>query len=158
ASRRQRATMTAASAHTLDGVLGPSAAIELERWAFRSGRTIEPAEPFWTSAGYTGARLVAATLPRPRPPRPVKANLKWIPSDSSAVESTRHAAALEHAPQPFAAAHLVDLVDEPIRTADGATILLQHIAGGSLIRFRPLNDLGDADLVRCCSKIISIMI
>ncbi|MET7422744.1 hypothetical protein [Dactylosporangium sp. NPDC005555] len=141
----------------LDAILGVPAATELRAWAHRTGRTIEAAEPFWQTSGFTAARLISVTVThRGFPPRrPVKAILKWLPAGNATAEARLHAAALHDAPAAFRDTHMVELTDAGVfETPNGGVGLLQHIAGGSLDHVRPARDLSDAAMPAACALII----
>ncbi len=139
--------------HALEGILGGRAADGVRAWERRTGRGIEPAEPCWQTAGYTGARLVSVVVTSPGQ-APIRAVLKWTPAGDAAGEARAHAAALDGAPVAFRRAHLVELVEGGVfATPGGGVGLLQHIAGGSLDRLRPARDLPDDALARTCAQV-----
>lgn len=131
----------------LAAVLGTEASEVLRAAASSRNREVDLAEPRWTAAGYTGARL-AAVVERSRPPapqRPRKYVVKVCPADGRRREGARHHAALEMSPADFAARHLVSMEGDPIGLPGGGELLLQNIAGASLARCRPMSEFAPAD-------------
>ncbi|MFD9509783.1 WD40 repeat domain-containing protein [Streptomyces mirabilis] len=138
----------------LTAVLGTEASEVLRAAATSRNREVDLAEPRWTAAGYTGARLAAVgerSLP-PAPRRPRTYVVKVSPADGRRREGARHHAALEMSPADVAARHLVSMEGDPIGLQGGGelllqniALLLQNIAGASLARCRPLSEFAPAD-------------
>jgi WD40 repeat protein len=149
--------MTALSSpDELVSLIGAEPTAALRRWAELRNSTVSRAIPTWVAAGHTGARLAAVVVHRkaPAPPRPRKLIVKACPPGHYSREAIRHHEAMQSSPVHFAQDHLVELEGDPIPLEGGGVLLLQGIAGGSLLRCRPMSELSGTELVSAARAVV----
>ncbi|WP_206061640.1 hypothetical protein [Nonomuraea basaltis] len=117
----------------------------LEAWGARAGYLISVNMPVWTKRGNTDSRLLCLIV-KPLSGsgrRTRKVIAKVCPPGPSAREPARHRHALEVSPAGFRQDHLVGLLpDAPSLGPDGGYLLLQEVAGRSLVDVCQLAELG----------------
>jgi hypothetical protein len=149
--------MTSSSpAEGIAGFLGEHAATALEQWAAHHGKNVELAFPPWTASGYTGSKLAAIQISsrHPEGSQPEKVVVKVCPPGPYAREAERHTAALKVSPPHFVERHLVSMPYGPYPTGDGGLLIFQSIAGGSLLRSKPISALPEAERTDACVAVI----
>lgn len=137
-------------------VLGSEAARALQAAASLRNRIVDLAAPRWVASGYSGAVLVAVverSLP-PSPPQPRKYVVKVCPADGRRREAARHHAALQMSPPDFADRHLIPMQHDPIALPSGGEILMQNVAGDSLVHCRPMSEHAPAERVRTAAEVV----
>ncbi|MGH3818399.1 MAG: hypothetical protein ACRDRE_11675 [Pseudonocardiaceae bacterium] len=141
--------ITNAPSRDLAKLLGAEAAAALTKFAELRNRTVDFAEPRWVANGKTGAVLAAVVLRAKEKEtahaKPQKFIVKVCPPGEYSREPTKHQEALDHSPPNFAKSHFVELASDPIQLGSGGVILNLDIAGGSLLRCRPMFELTGTD-------------
>lgn len=144
---------------TTDG-LDAEVGATLRRWGDRTNRRAEIATPPWTAKGYTGATISAVfvTNKPPAPQRPAKLILKHIPSPAGDIEAARHHEAISSAPAEFARQHMVHLFCDPVEVPGHGLLLLQEIAGDSLVYCRSLEELRTVDPAAVGRDLLTVLL
>ena len=145
------------SAEDLAECLGESAAAALEQWAAGRDKNVQLAHPRWTASGYTGSKLAAIQISRRHPAgsQPERIVVKVCPPGPYAHEGGRHTEAMSVSPSDFAERHLVDMPYGPYPIRDGGLLMFQSIAGGSLLRSKPISELTETERADACVAVIS---
>jgi hypothetical protein len=136
--------------------LGTAPAAALVRWASSINAAVEVTVPVWKATGYTGGIVLAVVVTRPPGP-PIKLLAKYCPPGPYAHEPQRHHLAVQVSPPGFVDAHLVRPFFDPIPVGDGY-VLLQDIAGGSLLDYQPMSGLSPSELAPACRAVVDTVV
>jgi hypothetical protein len=136
--------------------LGEHAATALEQWAADRGKRVQLALPQWTASGYTGSKLAAIQVSSRHPggSQPEKIIVKACPPGPYSREGGRHAEAIDVSEPRFVKRHLVHMPYGPYPTRDGGLLIFQGIAGGSLLRSKPISALPENEQADACVAVV----
>ncbi|MEY9864320.1 tetratricopeptide (TPR) repeat protein [Catenulispora sp. GAS73] len=118
--------------------------------------TVEVDDSSVLPCGNSGARLVVVILSNKSGPKTPKRYIaKMVPAGRHrpSDEGRRSRAALNIGPGKFADDHLATIIHGPILCPDGAQVIVQEIAGGSLAGNRPLSMVDTNALAETCDRV-----